>query len=321
MNFTKKKTIWTIVIALVLCLFFAGRYYWNLGNKGRGPLMFLPYVGYQGQIGDSIYETEQLPFEVENQEQTIRGTIFTAKGHLQRRGQRVLIYTHSFNCPASALFFKANALAEAGLITVTFDCRGGSSKSQSDGRMTDMTVDTEVDDLCHVLDYVRQQSWADSLHIYLMGESQGGLVTALTAAKRQQDVAAAILCYPALHEQDAAREHFKTKADIPDSIDVAGGMTGRRFWEYVYNLDIMGNITRYEGPVLILHGTKDQMVDYHYSVRANEQYRNSTLVLISEAGHGFGGMDAETSLRTMYQFIMTQPKIIPQYEETTDLTL
>ena len=47
-------------------------------------------------------------------------------------------------------------------------------------------------------------------------QSQGGLISALTAADRKEDVAAMILVYPALCIADNARETYASIDEIPE---------------------------------------------------------------------------------------------------------
>ena len=60
-----------------------------------------------------------------------------------------------------------------------------------------MSVLTEKADLEAVLEEVKQWDFVDTGSIYLMGNSQGGLVTALTAAEHKEEIRAVILIYPA----------------------------------------------------------------------------------------------------------------------------
>ena len=68
---------------------------------------------------------------------------------------------------------------------------------QSDGKTTDMSVLTEVSDLCTVIEYAKGLEYTDSTNILLMGCSQGGFVSALTAAKLRDEIRKLVLFYPA----------------------------------------------------------------------------------------------------------------------------
>ncbi|MNI86495.1 Prolyl oligopeptidase family protein [compost metagenome] len=59
-----------------------------------------------------------------------------------------------------------------------------------------MTVLTECEDLKAVMDYVKSLSYVDANQVTLMGFSQGGFISALTAAQRANEVEALILPFP-----------------------------------------------------------------------------------------------------------------------------
>lgn len=56
-------------------------------------------------------------------------------------------------------------------------------KGKSDGNTTDMSVLTEVKDLEAVIEYAESKTYTNSSKILLMGCSQGGFVSVITAAK------------------------------------------------------------------------------------------------------------------------------------------
>ena len=74
------------------------------------------------------------------------------------------------------------AFAEEDYVTVCFDFCGGGWASRNGGALLDMSVLTEKADLEAVLEEVKQWDFVYIGSIYLMGNSQGGLVTALAAA-------------------------------------------------------------------------------------------------------------------------------------------
>ena len=67
--------------------------------------------------------------------------------------------------------------------------------------------------------------------------------------------------------------------------------------------DIYGEIAGFKNPVLIMHGTADNVVDYSYSEKANRVYENSELVAFEKAGHGFNSEDSEKAVKYTYDFI------------------
>ena len=183
--------------------------------------------------------------------------------------------------------------AQDGYVVYTFDFCGGSLNGNSDVDFMDMTVMTEKEDLSAVMDFVKTKDYVDQDHLFLLGQSQGGLVSALTAADRKDDVAAMILIYPAFCIADNAREMYDSAYDIPeDRAEMPVGTVGSEYVKTVYDLDVYGTISAYDGDVMIIHGINDSLVPYSYSEKAIEEaYTGEGSVLIPIYGkkstHGF----------------------------------
>lgn len=108
----------------------------------------------------------------------------------------------------------ANKISEFGFHAFVFDFPG-SGAGKSMGRTSlEMTVLTEKEDLSTVLDYVKNQPFVDSNHIFLMGCSQGGFVSALLAAERENEIEKLILNYPALCICDDCRKGYRRIFEI-----------------------------------------------------------------------------------------------------------
>lgn len=297
----KRRKMWKIIVTVMLITLgcFVGNLI-NEGNHGKGALAFLCYLQNPGALAETQYSYQETAIEVANNGETIRGTLYVPDDN--REAREILIISHGFNCQSALLANKAKSLAASGIATLIFDFRGGSLRGQSDGAFENMTYLTEISDLECMMKKVKSYKWVDQSKIYLMGESFGGLVSALTAAQNP-DVAGLILCFPALSSVDSARANFTSIDDIPETLAVGKMSTGKEFWKTLYNLDVYNKIGNYKGRVIIMHGTKDQNVDPKYSIKANNVYKNSELFLIEGAGHGFGSKDAQSTLKTIYQFV------------------
>ena len=110
-----------------------------------------------------------------------------------------VILSHSSSLTHEAMKGYARAIADKGYVAYCFDFCGGSSQSKSDGNTDDMTVFTEVDDLKAVINDISLLPEVDTDNIFLLGSSQGGLVSALTAEELTQHIKGLILFYPAFN--------------------------------------------------------------------------------------------------------------------------
>ncbi len=130
-----------------------------------------------------------------NGEKTIRGVVYlpcNTDGKIP-----TVILSHGYNSSYRCLCDLAESLAKNGIAAYCYDFCGGSTKSISDGKTTEMSIATEQADLLCMLDFVRGQTTTDPDRVFLYGESQGGFVSALTAAENKEKIAGMALLYPA----------------------------------------------------------------------------------------------------------------------------
>lgn len=240
---------------------------------------------------------------VDNDGQNIYGVAYLPEG---AETAPLVILSHGLGNSHTSMEPYAQQLAENGYAAYIFDFRGGSTgQNLSDGENVGMSVMTEVSDLEAIITAAQTWDFTDSDNIVLLGSSQGGMVTALEAARNPNAPQAVILLYPALSIVDDMHSQFSSEDAVPGTFGLFGGwMTvGRNYATDVWNLDVNGEIADYTGPVLIEHGDADTVVDVSYSQSAAEAYRNCTLNIIQGAGHGFTGAAYEQSLDDILDFL------------------
>lgn len=166
-----------------------------------------------------------------------------------------------------------------------------------------MSIRDEVNDLKTIINYFKSRSDVDASNIILLGESQGGLVSALTASDCAKDISRLILVYPALCIPDNWKERYPKSENIPDTTQVWNVPIGKRFFSELYDINVYKTIGKYSGPVLIIHGDKDPVVPLSYSRRAENTYKNARLKVIPGAGHGFKSEELKISIMMMEDFL------------------
>lgn len=179
----------------------------------------------------------------------------------------------------------ASYFARMGVAGYIFDFKGGSRYSRSGGNTLDMTICTEIRDLGVVFKALQKDARIDPTKIFLMGESQGGLVAALYAAKRPNDVKGLILFYPGFAIPELIVQDFQY--DFPRRHKLWDMEISDKYYSCIASIDVYNEIGKYRGPVLILHGNQDVVVPIHYSKRAVAVYNRATLVVVRGQGHGF----------------------------------
>ena len=207
-----------------------------------------------------------------------------------------VILSHSSSLTHEAMSGYALAIAKMGYAAYCFDFCGGSDKSKSDGKTDEMTVFTEVEDLRSVAKTVKSQANVEPSQVYLLGSSQGGLVSALLADECPDDFAGMILFYPAFNIPEMVKM-FSGFGDWGDFGDFGnwgdfgdfGGMMSmsEAYINSIKDFDVWSHIGKFSKPVCIIHGTADMIVPISNSEKAVGLYPSATLNKIEGANHGF----------------------------------
>ena len=207
-----------------------------------------------------------------------------------------VIISHGFGGTHRSGAQYAQALAERGYVAYCFDFCGGSPGSQSDGSTLEMSLFTQSADMEAVISMVGALEYVDEDNLFLMGPSQGGAVSAITAARHPQQIRGMVLLYPAFVMVDEANALFDSAEEIPETYFFMWMEVGRAYFEPLLNYDIYGDIAAYDRDVLLIHGDADSIVPLSYSQRAVEAYPSAELKVIPGAGHGFSGEDARQAV-------------------------
>ena len=195
-----------------------------------------------------------------------------------------VILSHSSSLTHEAMSGYALAIAKMGYAAYCFDFCGGSDKSKSDGKTDEMTVFTEVEDLRAVVKTVKSLGYVEPSEVYLLGSSQGGLVSALLADECPDDFAGMILFYPAFN----IPEMVKMFSGFGGFGDFGGMMSmSEAYINSIKDFDVWSHIGKFSKPVCIIHGTADMIVPISNSEKAVGLYPSATLNKIEGANHGF----------------------------------
>lgn len=236
-----------------------------------------------------------------NGDKNIYGKFYFPEGYNESKTYPTVIMSHGLGSRTEMVeraLWPEKAVQE-GYVVYAFDYCGGGMNSNSDGDYLEMSVMTEISDLNAVMDFVKSQPFVNEEQLFLLGQSQGGLVSALTAADRGDEVTAMVLVYPAFCIVDNLHEFIPDISEVTgDTVETAMGTLGANFAKDIYDLNIMEEISGYDGDVLLIHGMQDKTVPYTYSSEALEKaYTESASNLILAGGpktaHGFEMIDEE----------------------------
>ena len=193
-----------------------------------------------------------------------------------------------------------DVMEKLGYQCYVFDFPCGSVNSRSDNNTLNMSILDEQSDLRAIVNYFYSQGHQ---HIVLIDESQGGLVSALTAAQMKDKVSKLVLVFPALCIPGNWRARYPKLTDIPEVTELWNVKMVRHFFEEIHDMNTFKIIGKYRGPVLIVQGDKDQVALMENSKRAQKLYHNARLHIIPGAGHGFKPKEFQEEAEQLETFL------------------
>ncbi len=180
------------------------------------------------------------------------------------------------------------AMRDAGFATLRADMYG---HGESGGEFENHTLFKWISNIMTLVDHARTLDFVTD--IWLSGHSQGGLAAALVAGMEPDRIRGLILRAPAFMIPVGARagELLGVKFDpdhIPDSIPTIKDLTlGGNYIRVAQMIHAEDAVDRFHGPVLILHGEKDDVVPLRDSEDVAGRYRNGSLTVIPGENHSF----------------------------------
>lgn len=199
------------------------------------------------------------------------------------------IIFHGFTANRNTSLLKeiTNSLRDENIASVRFDFNG---HGDSDGKFENMTVLNEIEDANAILNYVKTDPHVRN--IYLVGHSQGGVVTSMLAGLYPDLIKKVVLLAPAATlKSDALKGNTQgvtyNPDHIPDRLPFKDLTLGGFYLRIAQQLPIYEVSAQFTKPVCLIHGTDDTVVSPNASKKYDQIYQNSTLHLIEGADHYF----------------------------------
>ena len=221
----------------------------------------------------------------------------------------LVIFSHELGNNHESGIRYAERLARNGYAAYIFDFRGGSApgiQNRSSGTSHAMSVLTEASDLEAVLEAAKGWSFVDIGRIFLLGGSQGGLVTIIAGSRHQDEIAGMMLMYPALSaKEDHSVNRYHSKDEVPEDVGLFGGWmhVGRNYITDLWDIDFNEMLASYSGKVLLLHGDRDGTVPLRWSEDASQIIPDCEFYVISGGGHEFFGQPFEEALTYILSYL------------------
>ena len=230
---------------------------------------------------DGTYTVKEYDFESNGKNLYARAFVPDMEGRVP-----LVIFSHGLGANVEHEEEVQKALAKAGIAVFSLEFAGGSSSSSpmSEGLTTEMSVLTEVQNLKDAIRIASGMEYADPQRIYLMGSSQGGLVTALTA-EQLTNIQGLFLFYPAFSLPDDIRSSFPKLDEVPETFNLLGTKIGKIYITDIYDMDAYANLDKLTMPVHIYHGKDDNIVPLKASKKALKTLPNARLTTLEDTGH------------------------------------
>ena len=181
----------------------------------------------------------------------------------------------------------AEKLQEKGLATVRFDFNG---HGKSDGPLDNMSIYNELEDYHAVLQYTLD-NLKGMQHLYLIGHSQGGVVSSMMAGFYADLVDKLVIMSPAATLVDDAKIGTCYGIDydpnhVPAKLDFKDFKLNDWYFRTAKFINVYDVASAFHGPVLALHGEKDQIVNNYASRHYQAVLDNCEFHLIPDSDHG-----------------------------------
>lgn len=216
----------------------------------------------------------------------IRGEIFLPAG--PNGGAPALVICHGIPAGVKGPDDRGYALlaerfCREGLVVLIFNFRGA---GWSDGNFDILGW---ARDLERGLDYIARRKEVDPKRIFLMGFSGGGAV-AIYAAARRKEVAALVSCASPAEFRDLFTgqgledflAHARNVGIIRDPAFPPSLEAWKKCFQTIKPLDWIDKIP--PRPLLLIHGTGDDVVDMSHALRLYEKVKNGAEIFLIEGG-------------------------------------
>lgn len=234
--------------------------------------------------------------------QTLMGVVTLPEG-LEKTP--VLINIHGFGgnkCGYKNLHVQmARDMEKAGIACVRFDMYGN---GESDGEFSDMTFTSLLNDTEDIYRWVLEQEWTDKNHVILSGQSMGGYVAACAAPKLKPSKL--VLQCPGANMWNGALERaLEMEEKGIFFADIEGLSFSTAFNKDLHSYEPFTTAKGYEGPVLLVRGTEDKLVDHATCEKYMEVYDDAcTFVEIEGGNHNFSSISTREKLfKSIVEFI------------------
>lgn len=198
----------------------------------------------------------------------------------------------------NAYDYTAPEMAKAGIATIRFDYIGNGD-STSD--YIDFTYDKGVEDAMTCYAYLKDLGTIDMAHVGIMGWSQGGRLTLLTAGRN--DVFTSVLTWAGAYDQKGNEEEQYAIAKENGYYEVTYDWReplkqSPAYYECAMAIDYPAEVANIKAPILAINGTEDTAVLPETAQKIVDASTNpdSRVLLLEGADHTFCVFTGDTTV-------------------------
>jgi lysophospholipase-like protein len=235
----------------------------------------------------------------------IQGAIGKLKGiittpiHCKEKETPTVIIFHGLTRNKDVIFHKilAKSLADCGIASVRFDFNG---HGESEGALKNMTIDNELEDARRIYTFTRTLPFVGTIGV--VGHSQGGVVSILLGAELgEKNIKAMTLLAPGvgIHDSMVQGSFLGASFDpinVPNKIVLNNNIVlGKEYVLSGQRMKPFESAKKYEGKVLLIHGTADRLAAYSYSEHLTYFYKNHQIHILEGVDHIFSNHEKEVA--------------------------
>lgn len=236
--------------------------------------------------------------EIGHGKRKIIGNLFTRNG----KRESIVILLHGFLSSKEDMFIVADALQKAGIDSLAIDMNG---HGESSGQFADYSITRAIEDCKAAIDYALLSGYSS---IGIFGFSIGGFVALNIAKLFPHKVKSLVLGAPVSSFSSVFSkvdlQEWKSSNMLRENNLGLNIHLNYEFYEDGIAYDGYAKFSEIEVPILILHGTRDDVVPLQQSEELARHLNNVHLVRITNAAHNLfadGGGDVLDSLAKWFK--------------------
>lgn len=272
----------TLRIIFSMLILFVSSIILTAGTNGNGQQESVESIYESIRYAGARYEWDESIVTFENEGMTVVCSLTIPNtGHKAP----IIIHLNGFNGDRNDLLIPgtdepiwkrvSRMMAEQGLASLRVDFRGS---GDSDGEYSMTTFSSQISDTLAAVNYIRTnlKHLVDANSIGIQGFSQGGLVAGATAAL-EKDVDALVLwspvtnapkCYMGLLTEEGVRQGLAMEDGGAGIFGIYfngeyanwDANLGKRFFEELFEIDPLVEISKYDGPIMVVVGKNDPVI-------------------------------------------------------------